>query len=321
MSTQSRASVITTVTLNPALDEAVSIERLVVGGTNRCRFESLDPGGKGINASRVIQRLGRPTLALGFLGGVTGGMLRDRLDLEGVPHAFDDVEGMTRLNVMIYEASLAQRTRIYLPGAVVDPEQAERLRQRLTDVAAGGVVVLGGSLPPGLAPDTYRDLVGWLRERGVRTVVDTSGPALAAVLAARPTLIKPNTDEAAEVLGRPIDTIEHVLEAARELQRRGAEQVVISQGAHGAIGLGPDGAYQALPPEIVAQSAVGSGDSMVAGLAIALAEGWGLDEGLRLGTAAGAATALIPGTQLCQPDDVKRFLSLVVVRKVALVPA
>jgi 1-phosphofructokinase family hexose kinase len=304
---------ITTVTLNPAVDVAVTVERLVQGGTNRCRLDSVDPGGKGLNASRVIGRLGRPTLALGFLGGPTGQMVRARLDAEGVPYCFDEVDDLTRLNTMVYELLNGQRTRIYLPGARVDPAKIEWLRERLADVPAGSTVILAGSVPPGLPHDVYRDLVGWLGARRVRTVVDTSGAALAAALDARPTLIKPNTDEVMELLGRTLATDEDVVAAAGELRQRGAEHVVISQGAAGAIAVGPEGVWKAVPPAVRARSTVGSGDSMVAGLAIALNEGKDVAEALRLGTAAGAATAITPGTQLCRPGDVTRFLPQVTI--------
>jgi 1-phosphofructokinase family hexose kinase len=299
---------ITTVTLNPAVDVAVTVERLVVGGVNRSRLDSVDPGGKGLNASRVIRRLGRPTMALGFAGGATGQMIRDRLEAEGVPFALDEVDDLTRMNTMIYELATGSRTRMYLPGAKVDDRGLAWLRERLALVRPESVVILAGSVPPGLDHDVYFDLVTWLAQRHVRTVIDTSGAALAAAIRARPTLIKPNIEEAMDLLGRTLSGDDDVATAAAELRRLGAEHVVISQGADGAIGIGPDGCWKALPPAVVARSTVGSGDSMVAGLTIALHEGSGFVEALRLGTAAGAATAIVPGTQLCQRDDVERFL-------------
>jgi 1-phosphofructokinase family hexose kinase len=303
---------IATVTLNPAVDQSVSVERLALGGTNRCRLESLDPGGKGINASRVAHRLGRPTLALGFAGGVTGGLLRARLDGEGVPHDLAEVGAPTRLNVVVHETASRRRTRLYMPGARVEAGRLAWLRDRLAALPPGGVVVVAGSLPPGLPAETYRDLVLWLRRRGQRTVVDAQGAALAAALDGCPTLVKPNAEEAAELLGRPLPDDRALLDAAWEIKERGAEHVVISQGERGAVALGPEGAWRATPPRVEARSAVGSGDSMVAGLAVGLLEGMALPEALRLGTAAGAATALTPGTQLCWPADVARLLHGVV---------
>jgi 1-phosphofructokinase len=300
-----------TLTLNPAVDEAVSVDEFVHGAVNRCQLDALDAGGKGVNASRVIHRLGRETVAFGFLGGVTGAMIRERLDDEGVAHAFDDVEELTRLNVMLYERRTGLRTRLYLPGASVMPHDLARVRKRLEATRSGAVVVLGGSIPPGLASTTYRDLVAWLKSRGVLTVVDASGVALAEVLPAHPTVIKPNAEEAAEIVGFPVVSDVDALRAARELQRRGAENIVISMGAAGAIGLDNTESFKAIPPAVTAKSTVGSGDSMVAGLAIAFAEKNGLEEGLRLGTAAGAATAILEGTHLCRRKDFERFYTLV----------
>lgn len=301
--------IITTVTLNPALDEAVTLDRFALGATNRTALDALDPGGKGVNASRVILRMGRETIALGFAGGVTGDLLREKLDAEGLLHAFDDVEELTRLNVMIYEREGGRRTRVYLPGPHVGRDRIAGLKTRLAQAPSGGYVVFGGSVPPGLPAEIYRDLVAWLAARGVHCIVDTSGTALANVLQAKPALIKPNVEEASEVLGRPLDDDGAILEAACELQRRGAQRVVISQGADGAIGVGPTGSWKAVPPKIESLSTVGSGDSMVAGLAIALSEGGDLKEGLLLGTAAGCATAMVPGTKLCRRADVDLALS------------
>lgn len=306
--------IITTVTLNPALDEAVTLERFRPGATNRSELDALDPGGKGINASRVIARMGRETIALGFVGGVTGEMLRQKLDAEGLLHAFDEVDELTRLNVMIYERAGGRRTRLYLPGPHVSVDRIAALKTRLTQAPAGGCVVFGGSVPPGLPQEIYCELVRWLANRGVHSIVDTSGMALVRVLEAEPALIKPNVEEAAEAIGHALENDEAIVEAAYELQRRGARRVVISQGSDGAIGVGPDGCWKARPPKIDACSTVGSGDSMVAGLAIALSEGGDLKEGLVLGTATGCATAMVPGTKLCRRADVDRLLPSITIR-------
>lgn len=307
---------IATVTLNPAVDEAISTEELVLGAQNRVALDGLDPGGKGLNASRVIARLGRETVALGFTAGVTGALLRSWLDDEGVPHAFNDVDGLTRVNVMAYERANGRRTRIYLPGARVGPADLGSLIPRLDALEAGTVVVFGGSVPPGLPHSVYADLIARCAERGLRTVIDTSGTALACAVAARPDLIKPNVEELAELLGRTARGEREIVAAAEEIRGRGVGAVVVSMGAEGAIGVDATGAYRALAPRIEALSTVGSGDSMVAGLAIALSEGTGLAEGLRLGTAAGAATAIRTGTQLCRAEDVARLLPDVVVRRI-----
>jgi 1-phosphofructokinase len=305
---------IATITLNPALDEAISTDELVLGAQNRVALDDLDPGGKGLNASRVIARLGRDTVAYGFVAGVTGALLRSWLDDEGVAHDFDDVGGLTRINVMVFERKSERRTRIYLPGARVEPRDLDRLRARLATIPDDCVTVIGGSVPPGLPDTVYRDLVAELSARGIRVVVDASGASFAAVLEAGPALVKPNVEELAELIGHTPGGAAEIVAAAQGVRARGAAAVVVSMGADGAIGVDATGAYRAFAPHVEAHSTVGSGDSMVAGLAIALAEGTGLAEGLRLGAAAGAATAMRPGTQLCRPDDVHRLVRDVIVR-------
>lgn len=307
----SPSRVITTVTLNPAIDEAIAVDEFRLGEKNRCSLENLDPGGKGINASRVILRLGGSTIALGFIGGVTGQLLRARLDDEHVMHAFDHVDDATRINVMVYERRSGRRTRVYLDGPHVPIEKLASLRMRLAQVSAGSIVVLGGSLPPGLHPTLYKEIVAELHAQDVRAIVDTSGAPLEAVLAAHPLLIKPNVEEVEEILGRSLPDDTAVLAAARELQARGAENVVVSQAERGAVAVGPGGAWKAFAPLVTASSTVGAGDSMVAGLALALNAGSGIVEGLRLGTAAGAATVMVSGTHLCRAEDVDALLERV----------
>jgi 1-phosphofructokinase len=307
--------VISTITLNPAIDFALSVDRFVVGGTNRCKLDAVDAGGKGINASRVVHRLGRSTMAYGFAGGETGNLLRRFLDNERVPYDFEEVDDMTRMDIMVFVAASGRRSKLLLPGARAELANFANLKVKLARIGAKETVVLGGSLPPGLPAGVYAELVEEFNARGVQTILDTSGDALAIALAAQPTLIKPNAEEAGEVLGTALTTDADVLKGALELQRRGARTVVISQGARGAIGVGPDGAFQVIPPAIEARSTVGSGDSMVAGLAIALDEGLGLHAGLRVGTAAGAATASIPGTHLCNAAQVAELEQLVTITK------
>jgi 1-phosphofructokinase family hexose kinase len=303
------------VTLNPALDQAMSIDQVTLGGLNRCRLDALDPGGKGLNASRVIARLGRATLALGFVGGATGALIRACLDADRVPHEFDEVAGDTRINVMLYERASGRRTRLYPPGPLVEARRLDSLVERLARVGPDSIAILAGSVPPGISHLVYRDLVIRLRSQGVRALVDAFGAALESALDASPELIKPNVEEAEEILGRALRHDSDVLVAAEELRARGPRCVVISQGADGAIGVDEWGAWKAIPPKVEVRSTVGSGDSMMAGLAIALNEGRGLCEGLRLGSAAGAATAAVPGTELGTAEHVKRLVPQVVIRE------
>lgn len=306
------ADPIATVTLNPAIDELVSIDLLRPGDVNRCAFGALDPGGKGINASRVIARLGGATTAYGFTGGVTGAMLERALDDEGVGHDFDRIDGMTRLNVMLFERRTKRRTRLLLDGPTIGQRELASLRARLAAIPARNIVVLGGSVPPGVPSTIYRELVNWLNGRSIRCVVDTSGEALVQVLESRPALIKPNVEEASAALGRPLMGDDEILRAAFELRARGAQSVVISQGPDGAIGVSSDGAWKAMAPLVDVKSTIGSGDSMVGAMALALTRGSTFSEMLRFGIAAGTATAMAPDRNLCRVGDVEQLLPRVV---------
>jgi len=174
--------------------------------------------------------------------------------------------------------------------------------------ASSRVAVVGGSLPPGVPEDAYRDICLRLRKAGCAVILDAEGAALRGALDAGPLLIKPDLEEAQQLLGRRLDGERAVLEAAQALRAMGPQYVVISLGAQGAIGTGPEGTWRVNAPAIQARSTVGSGDSMTAGLAMAFSEGGGFVEGLRLGTAAGAATAMALGTHLAAAQDVERLL-------------
>jgi 1-phosphofructokinase family hexose kinase len=216
----------------------------------------------------------------------------------------------TRLNVTVLEERGNRETSLYGPGPRVEPRHVERLDGLLGFwLKAGRVVVLAGSLPPGMPPDTYARYVGLARESGVLTIVDADEEVLRHALESRPHLIKPNREEAQRLLGRPLADEKAVVEGARELTGRGIECVVISLGARGTICVQGDRVWRSVPPKVEPRSTVGSGDSLVAGLAVALAAGQPITEGLRLGTAAGAATAMTPGTALGTAAAVSELLA------------
>ncbi len=300
---------IVTVTVNPAVDQTVWVDRLTLGVVNRPNEVHLDPAGKGINASRMARRLGWPSVAFGFLAGEIGLLVERALDAEGVQHHFVRIAGQTRVNVTINDRSSGRATSLFEPGPLVDAEALARF-----DEAFGfwlptcRVLVLAGSLLPGMPDDWYAGLVRRAREIGVRVIVDTDGEPARAAARAQPYLVKPNVAEAERMLGRPLTDTRAVLDGARQLVRGGTEVVVISMGGAGAVCVTRDRSWLVHPPSIERLSTVGSGDSLVAGIAVALARGDDLEVGLRLGTAAGAATATTPGTALGTPDEVARLL-------------
>lgn len=300
---------VVTVTLNPAVDQTLFLDGLAVGEINRARASQLDPAGKGINVSRVVDRLGWPTVAFGFVAGEVGEIVRRALDAEGVQQHFVTVPGQTRLNVHVVEEWQRQETSIHAPGPEIAQEHWRELHGLLDFwLRAARVLVLAGSIPQGLPDTIYADLVAEANRAGVKTILDADGEPLRLGVAAKPYLIKPNADEAAALLGRPLTDLPAILAGARELCNQGIRVVVISMGAQGAICAEGKQAWRVTPPPVEAHSNVGSGDSLVAGLAVALSRDEPILEGMRLGTAAGAATAMTPGTALGTASEVQALL-------------
>ena len=281
-----------TVTLNPSLDYHLHVPCLTQGGTNRAVREDMTFGGKGINVSVVLTRLGIPNIALGFVAGFTGDEFCAHLTETGIVHDMIRLEnGLTRINVKLHAED---ETEINASGPVITTEAMEALMRKLDGLNAGDTLVLSGSIPPSLPRDTYAAVMARLTGKGIRFVVDAEGEALTATLAHRPFLIKPNLRELSMLTGRELITDEQIIAAARDLKARGAENVLVSLGGRGAILLDDDENCH-IAPAVGGKpvSTVGAGDSMVAGFLAGLSEGYG--HALRLGLAAGGATACTEG--------------------------
>ncbi len=308
---------IITVTPNPAVDQTMWVRKLAAGEVNRAHETQIDPAGKGINVSRVVRRLGAPAIALGFLGGETGDLVEHALTAERVPFHFVRVQGRTRINITINDEATGAATSCWAPGPTASPAEVAELRALIEVwLDAGRVLVLAGSLATGLAPDTYADWTRMAKAKGVCVIVDASGEALACALDAKPDVIKPNVSEAEALLGRRLPSITAVADAARELAANGVATVVISMGGAGLVCASAGRAWHVCPPAIERRSTVGSGDSLVAGIAVTFARGGTMEDALRLGTAAGAATALSTGTSLATPAEIASILPGILVEPI-----
>lgn len=302
---------IITVTLNPSLDEWIYIPRLKIGQLNRASDMIRYPGGKGINVSRVIKELGGRGLALAIVGGEDGRILRGLMKHLDLPHAFIEVSQATRNNYKVQTETPRRLTEINTPGPRVSQEVLRKMEQQLLQSSQqSNGVVCSGSLPQGMPPGIYRRWISKLKSRGVPVFLDTSGEALREGLAARPWAIKPNRQEAEELLGRRLDSMKARAQALRELLRKGPSIVILSMGKEGALlaSRDLDGVWMARPPDVPVDSAVGAGDSLVAGFMMGWAKKASLLEALRLGIACGSATAMTPGTELCHRADIRRLL-------------
>lgn len=308
---------ILTLTLNPALDLFTTTERVVDTHKLRCGPAQRHPGGGGINVARVLHRLGADCVALYPAGGPAGALLRQLLDAEQVRSHCVPIAGETRESFSVHEMASGRDWRFVLPGPELSPVEWQACWDALPALAAGtGWLVASGSLPPGAPADCHARLARLARERQWRLVVDASGPALAAALAAGVYLAKPSLRELRELSGRPLLAPADWLAAASELVHDGrAEIVALSLGAQGALVASREGAFRAEGLAVHVASTIGAGDSFTAGLLWALDAGEPLDEALRYGIAAGAAALLAPGTALCQPADVRRLRSQVRIGK------
>lgn len=296
-----------TVTFNPALDYAVYLDRFEHGATNRTAREELSCGGKGINVSLVLRELGVESVALGFLAGFTGDAIGARLRELGVRTDFIRLPaGMSRINVKI---KFRGETEINGQGPDIDHSSLEALFAKLDCLAAGDTLVISGSIPRSLPADIYERILARLQGRDIRFVVDAAGPLLANVLPYHPFLIKPNHDELGELCGTVLspDDTEAIARCARSLQERGARNVLVSMGGSGALLVTEDGPsfhQDVARGELV--NSVGAGDSMVAGFLAGWQEKGDWAWALKLGTAAGGATAFSPA--LATGAEIQRVL-------------
>ena len=263
-----------TVTLNPAIDHAVTIPGFRANTVNRVTSEFRTAGGKGINVGSFLADFGIPTVVTGFLGRSNSGLFTDHFAAKGIEDRFVRVEGETRVNLKILNPTEHEVTDINYPGATPTAADLVQLESVLDRLAADHAwFVLSGSLPPGIPSTTYGSMISRLRSRGREVLLDTSGEALRHALGCSPTVIKPNARELEEALGRRCPTETALLEAARALVEDGIPCVMVSRGADGAIFVTARQALSAryrAPVEI--RTTVGAGDALVAGYLAARVE-------------------------------------------------
>lgn len=290
-----------TVTFNPAIDQTVTVDRLIVGEVHRARSVRQNAGGKGVNVASCLADWGMPVAAYGLLGSDNAAAFDALFAAKAIEDRFIRIAGATRVNLKLVDVT--GTTDINLDGIAVDAGRAEMVGATICEAAReGDLVVLAGSLPPGCPPDSYVTLVARLRAAGCRVVLDTSGLPLKCALTADvlPDVVKPNRDELAQVLGRPLPDLAALSEATSELHARGVSLVVVSMGEEGALFLSAEGAATARLPIAQVASTVGAGDAMVAGIVAALGEGADLERTARLATAFAVAKLGMAGPNL--PD-------------------
>ena len=308
-----------TVTFNPSLDYVVSVEDFKSGTINRTNSEKIYPGGKGINVSSVLSELGVANTALGFVAGFTGTHLTQLLEEKNVKTQFIHVkQGISRINLKLRSTfgkescvgeHKVQETEINGQGPIVSEEELAQLMAQIYALKEEDVLVISGSVSKGVSQNIYADIVKICKEKNVKVVVDASSALLWHTLEYEPFLIKPNHHELGDIFNREINTTEELIFYAKELKNRGARNVLVSAGEDGAILAAEDGkVYEQKAPKGEVKNSVGAGDSMVAGfLAEYLCSG-DYEKALRLGIAAGSATAFSEG--LATKKEIENTLQL-----------
>lgn len=295
-----------TVTFNPAIDYVVQLEQgLSLGAVNRNSSEAFQFGGKGINVSNVLKNLGADTVALGFVAGFTGRGLEQGLQDMGLTTRFIHLEtGMTRINVKI---KAGQETEINGMGPVITEESMEKLYSQLDEILPGDMLVLSGSIPACLGSDTYEKIMARLQNNHIPITVDATGDLLLNVLKYRPFLIKPNNHELEDIFGIRLHTDEHLMDCAKKLQAMGGRNILISLAGDGALLLDENGLFHRTGcPNGTVVNSVGAGDSMVAGFLAGYLQTGDYAYALKLGTAAGSATAFSLG--LASGEEIEQLM-------------
>lgn len=296
---------IITLTTNPALDIYSTTEKLEPNEKLRCEKPLIDPGGGGVNVSRVIKRLGGESTAVYTLGGHTGKLFSDLLKKEGVKEDPVFIKRDLRQNFAITETSTGHLYRFGFPGAELENSEYEELLKKVDKCEKGAFLVASGSLPPGAPADFYARAAARAKQCGLKFVLDTSGKSYKGVLEEGAYLLKPNKNELKDLTGKAAENVEQQKKLLLDLLKKyPVEIIVLSLGAEGAL-LATDQQVKHFPaPKVDHVSSIGAGDSMVAGMVFNLAKGSTVEEAILMGLACGSATIKSPGTELLQKRDV-----------------
>lgn len=283
-------NMIYTLTFNPSLDYILTVPHFACGVVNRTTEEILFPGGKGINVSMVLKNLGFASTALGYLAGFTGNKLRELLEEKGISTEFLPVkEGMTRINVKLRSD---QETEINGQGPAIGKGDIEKLYTRLDRLEEEDILVMAGSIPDIMPGTMYMDIMKRLQEKQLKIVVDATKDLLVNVLQYHPFLIKPNNHELGEIFHTEIKEKDDVIRYAKQLQEKGAENVLVSMAGDGAVLVADDGSiYRSEAPKGKVVNSVGAGDSMVAGFLAGYLEYGNYEKAFQMGVYTGSASA------------------------------
>lgn len=277
-----------TLTLNPSIDYIMHISNVKVGETNYADKEKMLPGGKGINVSRVLNRLGVTNKALGFIGGHSGHFIEEWLTNEGAKHEFIKVNGDTRINVKLKDEA---ETELNGKGPIISEKESEALLNQILKLTSSDTIILSGSKSRGLSETFYNEIIEICQKQQINFVIDTNSKELLDILKAKPFLVKPNQAELSQLFNQPIQSKTDAIYYGKKLQEGGAQNVIVSLGGDGAIFIDDQETYIAASPRGKVINTVGSGDSMIAGFMAGIEKGLSKLEAFKLSVQCGSATA------------------------------
>ena len=305
-----------TITLNPSIDQLITVKRLVKDDANRALSVDHYPGGKGVNVSKVVRELGGKTRAHVLLGGFTGNYWKHLVTRLNIPYRAISVEGQeTRINSVVTDLKDKTQTRVSAPG----PRVSERVfRLFVRQLAAARprpfLWALGGSLPLGMNAGTYARLIRSLQAAGMPCVLDTDDKALKEGIEARPFMVKPNEYEMQRLMGKAYKSTGDYVEPAETLVKRGVRMVVVSLAEKGALFVTKKEAFHAQGIRAPVKSKVGAGDSLIGGFVLGLERGLSLREAARVGIAASASAVMREAPRLCQRGDIAKLKVRVIIK-------
>ena len=303
--------------MNADIDKRYFLECFQTGEVNRVKECAYTPGGKGLNVSKPASIAGAEVVATGFVGGHAGHYIEDALKPFGIRSDFYHMKDESRSCINIWDEVNHVQTEFLEPGFTVSEEDFRGFEEKFRDlVKEADVVAMSGSVPKGLDGTAYQRLVKICREAGKKVILDTSGKLLEMGIEAKPTMIKPNIDEIRMLTGKSCENFDDMVDAAKEIHKKGVDIVAVSLGGDGSFVVCDEGIFRARVPKIDTVNTVGCGDSMIAGFALGLSEGSSVEETLQKASAISAAAALREETGYFVKEDMERIYPQVEITKI-----
>jgi 6-phosphofructokinase 2 len=303
---------IITITFSPCIDKSTTVPALIPEKKLKCSAPKLEPGGGGINVARAIKKLGGRATAIFPSGGYTGKFFNHLLEKENIPSVIIETNSETRENIIVLDESANIQYRFGMPGTELKENEWQQCLKVIKEMEDVEFIVASGSLPPGVPPDIFARIAVLAKKKNAKLVVDTSGEALKHAANEGVYLLKPNLGELSSLIGQERINVSEIEDIARKVIEKGhCEVIVVSMGEAGAILVTKNETHRAVPPSVNRKSTVGAGDSMVAGIVLALSQKKSLKEVVQYGVACGTAAAMNPGTELCRDEDVTKLFSII----------